>query len=216
MSRFLRQSHPHLVLFSPLRRQQGKDGHYDKDHDNAQLPIRILREAFQQRRLIIAHQLIVYGVSDLDIVPGLVHPTAIVGYIPDRVLVPDVHIPIVHHLLIAVKHNHRDGLIALDHTQHQCQVSHLVSLLQRLHSPSPNLHLVSFLIREVRHQKMRHQQRGNGYDDCHNHQDNFHLSYSVCPLHNAAKIHIFPETTKHIKLFLYSGSFGRRQKREKP
>ena len=151
MSRFLRQAHPHFILFSPLRRQQGKDGHYDKDHDNTQLPIRILREAFQQCRLIIAHQLIVYGVSDLDIVPGLVHPTAIVAHIPERVLVPDVHIPIVHHLLIAVKHNHRDGLITLYHAQHQCQVSCLVSLLQRLHGLSPHLHLVPLLPLEVLH-----------------------------------------------------------------
>ena len=60
MSRFFRQSYPHLVLLGSLGREQGEYGHNHKEHDYAKLYERIESEAAEQERIVITNVYIIF------------------------------------------------------------------------------------------------------------------------------------------------------------
>ena len=59
----------------------------------------------------------------------------------------------------------------------------LIGCIKGMESLSPYFHATLFFLREVAHQEMGYQQRRNSNNDCQRHQQNFHLSDSICPLH---------------------------------
>ena len=55
VGRLFGKTHPHLVLFGALRRQEREESHRDKDKHHAHLSERIDREPFQNERLVVTH-----------------------------------------------------------------------------------------------------------------------------------------------------------------
>ena len=180
MSGLLRESYPHLVLLSTLRRQQGKDGHHDEDHHDAQLPVGILGETFQQRRLVIAHQQIVASSQiDGNRIACLPHASGVVSHV--SIL---IDVTILHHSPLGICDDDGDSGVALDESQRQREVGLAVSLLHEVHRLRPEVHLRPFLLLEVAHQLMADEQRGSSNENGSHHKHDLHLAYSVNPLHS--------------------------------
>ena len=83
----------------------------------------------------------------------------------------------------SIHHDDGDGVVALHHVQYQRHIRRLVGIVQGMQCLCPHLHAVTFLLREVAHQEVGNQQRCHGDNYRQGHQQDFHLSYSVCPLH---------------------------------
>ena len=189
MGRLLREAHPHLVLFSFFRGKEGEDGHDDKDHHDAQLPVGILRQPLQDERLVEADQLIAHRGAQLDadgVAPG--PHAAGIGLNVGRIL----DITVVHHLAIGIEHNDGDGVVALDDGRHERQVGLGVGFVEGMHGLGPHLHLAALLMLQVAHHQMRRQQGGDGDEHrCHD-EPYLHLSDPVSPLHTLILTHVAP------------------------
>ena len=183
----LAQPHPHLVLFGTFTTEQGKDGHYDKHEDKAELHIRPPSQSAQKQTV---------GITDFHIIrrgqihtyhpAGFGHRTGLLPHLPHLLLGTSVthrDIPVVLYLSFPVKDNHRNGAVAIENGEHQSEVGIFICTVERAHGLGPYLHLALFLTLEVTHQKMGDDQRTNAHHHSHCHQQDLHLPHSVYPLH---------------------------------
>jgi hypothetical protein len=92
-------------------------------------------------------------------------------------------VTVVVNAAFTVHHDDRDGVVTLHHVEYQRHVRCLVGIVQGMQCLCPHLHAVALLLREVAHQEVGYQQRSHGnHRGCH-HQQDFHLTNTVCPLH---------------------------------
>ena len=190
VGRLLGESHPHLVLLGPLGGEQGEDGHDDEDHHHAQLDKRVPGQALEHQRVVVAdvHVVALHLLAQRDAyaAPRGLQPLGHVGQVAQRVgvvLAAHAYVAEVGHDAVAVRHHHGDGVVVVEHAQHEAQVRVLVGLRERLHGLRPHLHACPLLLGEVARQEVGHDQRGHGYQYCRGHEENLHLPYPVRPLH---------------------------------
>ena len=188
MGRLLGEPHPHLVLLRTLAAHHRKDGHHNEDEHNTQLHIRPPLQTAQEKRVVVVDVNIfsvAHGKGD-DVMRTahlkrgsieLVHAVFWRGIVQDEVAV-DLHGAVRPH------HDDGNGIVALYHTEHQRHISRLVGLGERAHRFGPHLHLAHLLRFEVAHQIMGDDKRGRRYSEGREDQEDFNLTYAICPLHN--------------------------------
>ena len=193
MSGFLRQAHPHLILFGTLRSKESEDSDDHENHHHAELDIGIGRETSNHERIVVAHLDIVVGrviEFNLDILAQsqetLPDKSCIIQTI-SIILTIDIDVSERLRLVVGIHHDNGNRVILVDNFQHQTQVCIFICLVQCAHSLRPNLHAVPFLQSKIPNKKMRHDERGDSDANSRYHQINLHLSYSIRPNH-AAKI----------------------------
>ena len=85
----------------------------------------------------------------------------------------------------SIEHDDRNGIVALNDIDDKREVGGLIGLLQFMHGLRPKLHLGTLFFLQITNQQVRHQQGGDSYQHRCHHQPDFHLSYSVSPLHTS-------------------------------
>lgn len=191
MGGLLGQAHPHLVLLGLLRREQRKDGYDNKDHDHAELHVRIGRQAAEHNGVVVANIHVVgrnivgqrhlYHLIRMEQAQALgLDVGECVGIVGTRT---DTEVAECLHVLVLVHHDDGNSSVAVEHLEHEIEISVAVGIAEGAHGLGPRLHLLVLLCREVADEKMRHEQRCDSYDDgCHNKKD-LNPAYLVCPLH---------------------------------
>ena len=188
VGRLLGESHPHLVLLGTLRGEQGENGHDDEDEHHAQLHVGIEREALEHDGVVVADQLIrlAVGKVELDVVAlvaqALAHP-ADIGQRVGSGIGLDFQVAVVVDVALAIEDNDGNGVVAFKHTEHQREVGVLVGLVEGMQGLGPHLHLVLLFLLQVAREEVGHDKRGHGDNDGSQHKIDFHLTYSVGPLH---------------------------------
>ena len=162
-----------------------------ESHHHAQLDKRIPGQALEHQRVVVAdvHVVALHRLAQRDAyaAPRGLQPLGHVCQVAQRVgvvLAAHVYVAEVGHDAVAVRHHHGDGVVVVEHAQHEAQVRVLVGLRERLHGLRPHLHARPLLLGEVARQEVGHDQRGHGYQYCRGHEENLHLPYPVRPLHN--------------------------------
>ena len=114
MGGLLRESHPYLVLLGSFGSEDGKHGDNGKYQYYSQRPIRVIGQAFQHDRLVVAHLLVVASQFYLDDIASLFHLLGI-GLCVSRIL----DVAVVHYVVFRVEHDDRYGVVAFHHLCHQ-------------------------------------------------------------------------------------------------
>lgn len=118
--------------------------------------------------------------------PGSLELSAHLPYLPQAVgivLSLKANISKVGYIALMVKHDNRNGVVAVDNLEHQRQVCVFICLTQRAHSLCPHFHVVTFFYFKVACQEVGYSQRGYRYEDSRGYQEYLYLSDSVSPLH---------------------------------
>ena len=82
-----------------------------------------------------------------------------------------------------VGHNDRDGVVVVDHTQHEVQISGFIGRSKRAHGLSPHAHLGLLFVLQVGDQTVRDPQRGHHNEHGAGHQNAFHTAHTVVTVH---------------------------------
>ena len=190
MCGLLWQTDPHLVLFCFLWCQQSEYSHYNKYKHYSKLHIRIIRQTFQYRGIIIAYIHISLLISiihrDSDESASVIKTLSQMRHIRNTVLlrtVAYINVSAYLHKSLIIKHDNGNGIVVVHHFQYKPQISGLVGHIERAHCVRPNFHLVAFLLSEVLYKDIWDYQGCYRYYNSRQHENDLNLPYSICPLH---------------------------------
>ena len=187
---FFRESDPNLVLFGAFRGQKGENRNDHKQQNYAQLYVGIDCQPLENQRVVVANLDVVRVafVVDADAnTPSFgLHTLADLGDGLQAVRgVQFLHVDVAKHLHFTIFVHHHDGnrRVVFDDLQHKVHARIFIIGAQRVHRLGPDFHFFVLFFIEVARQNVRHDKRCHGNQNCHDHQQNLHLSNSVSPLH---------------------------------
>ena len=158
MGRLARETYPNLVLFGPLGREKGIDGHSHEEGNDTQLNVGVERETLYHLRLAVGDgdegclvalrpccglsQVYAHGVAGA--LHRLVGLKGVSGSLERR-----GEVARINDAPFGIGHDDRYCVVALQHLQYQGHVGPLVRRGERLHGGRPYLHTPPLLVLQV-------------------------------------------------------------------